>query len=209
MKKIALLFISLLASLYVFAQTPAQIASRMEAEMEKHKADGVHLYMELKIPIVGTFTTSMYQKGEKTRLEVTVADSLVITWHDGTTVWIYISPAKEVTIRNSNSNDDASTGGNLEMFSDITAGYNVSLSKETPREWYLTCKKSKANKDKEAPKKMELVVAKGTYYPVSLSTKMMGVTMTLRDITFGVSDEQVTFNPADYPGVTVKDERAQ
>jgi len=67
--------------------------------MEKHKADGVHLYMELKIPIVGTFTTSMYQKGEKTRLEVTVADSLVITWHDGTTVWIYISPAKEVTIR--------------------------------------------------------------------------------------------------------------
>lgn len=56
---------------------------------------------------------------------------------------------------------------------------------------------------------MELVVAKGTYYPVSLCTKMMGVTMTLRDVTFGVSDEQVTFNPADYPGVTVKDERAQ
>lgn len=209
MKKIAVLFISLLASLYVFAQTPVQIASRMEAEMEKHKEDGVHLYMDLKFPIVGTFTTSMYQKGEKIRLEVTVADSLIITWNDGTTVWIYISPAKEVTIRNSNSNDDASVGGNSEIFCDITGGYNVSLSKETPKEWYLTCKKSKANKDKEAPKKMELVVAKGTYYPVSLSTKMMGVTMTLRDVTFGVFDEQLTFNIADYPGVKVKDERTQ
>ena len=54
---------------------------------------------------------------------------------------------------------------------------------------------------------MDLVVAKGTYYPISLSTKQSGITVTMRDVTFGVSDKQVTFNIADYPGVKVKDER--
>ena len=203
MKKTALLILSLLATLCVYAQTPAQIVSRMEAEMEKHEADGIHMFMDLKIPIIGTFTTSMYQKGKRTRLEVKVADTLITTWSDSTATWIYLSMTNEVTIRNGITSPD----GNSEMFSDITGGYDVSLSKETSKEWHLTCKKSKANKDKEAPKKMELVVAKGTYYPISLSMKHSGVTMTMRDVTFGVSDEQVTFNIADYPGVKVKDER--
>lgn len=203
MKKTALLILSLLATLCVFSQTPAQIVSRMEAEMEKHDAEGIHMFMDLKIPIIGTFTTSMYQKGSKNRMEVKVADSLIITWTDSTATWIYMSVSNEVTIRNG----VASTEGNSEMFSEISDGYDVSLSKETPKEWHLTCKKSKSNKDKDAPKKMDLVVAKGTYYPISLSTKQSGITVTMRDVTFGVSDELVTFNIADYPGVKIKDER--
>ena len=76
----------------------------------------------------------MYQKGKKTRLEVSVADSLIITWSDSTATWIYLSAANEVTIRNG----VAFTDGNSDMFSEITDGYNVSISKEAPKEWYLT-----------------------------------------------------------------------
>ena len=54
---------------------------------------------------------------------------------------------------------------------------------------------------------MDLVVAKGTYYPKSLSASMSGVTTTLRDIAFGVSDEDLTFDAADYPGVKIVDKR--
>ena len=49
---------------------------------------------------------------------------------------------------------------------------------------------------------------KGTYLPIQLSARMsLLVTMTLHDISFGVTEEQVTFNPADYPGVKIKDKR--
>ena len=54
---------------------------------------------------------------------------------------------------------------------------------------------------------MDLVIAKGTYQPVSLSTKLKGVTVTLRNLYFKVTEKEVTFNPADYPGVTIVDER--
>lgn len=91
----------------------------------------------------------------------------------------------------------------MEMFSDITEGYDVTIDKETNTEWYLLCKKSKSNKDKNAPKKMNLVVAKKTYMPKSLSVKVSGMTMTIRNISFGVTEKQVSFNANDYPGVTI------
>ena len=50
---------------------------------------------------------------------------------------------------------------------------------------------------------MNLVVAKKTYMPKSLSVKVSGMTMTMRNIFFGVTEKQVTFNANDYPGVTI------
>jgi outer membrane lipoprotein-sorting protein len=93
------------------------------------------------------------------------------------------------------------------MFSGITDGYDVTLKKETADAWYFLCKKSKTNTDKDDPKSIDLVVAKGTYYPVSLKAKLSGVTMTLRDVSFGVTEQQVTFNPKDYPTATIVDKR--
>ena len=51
------------------------------------------------------------------------------------------------------------------------------------------------------------MIEKDTYHPISLSTKMSGVFITLHDISFGVSDERVTFNPEDYPTATIIDKR--
>ena len=53
----------------------------------------------------------------------------------------------------------------------------------------------------------DVSVAKGTYYPMSLSAKVDMVTVTLRNLQFNVSEKDVTFNKADYPGATIIDKR--
>ena len=50
-------------------------------------------------------------------------------------------------------------------------------------------------------------MSKKNFYPISLKTKMSGVGLTLRDISFGVAESQVTFNPKDFPGVKIEDKR--
>ena len=96
---------------------------------------------------------------------------------------------------------------NSEMFENITEGYDVSIDKETADAWYILCKKSRTNKDKDAPKTMDLVVSKGSFYPISLTAKVSGITLTLRDISFGVSESQVTFDAKNCPGATIEDKR--
>ena len=93
------------------------------------------------------------------------------------------------------------------MFSGITDGYDVTLAKETSDAWYFKCKKNKSNADKDAPKTMDLAVRKDNYYPKSLSFKVMGIAMTMRDISFNVTETQATFNAADYPDATIIDKR--
>ena len=83
----------------------------------------------------------------------------------------------------------------------------MSLKKETEKEWHFLAKKQKTNTNKDDPKTMEVVVAKGTYYPVSLSAKMDGITITMKDLVFGVTEADVTFNQANYPTATIEDKR--
>ena len=93
------------------------------------------------------------------------------------------------------------------MFKGVADGYDVSIKKETAEAWYIQCKKSKTNTNKEDPKNMEIVVAKGTYHPVSLSTKISGVSMTMKDLAFNVTEDQVTFDPKKYASAKVVDKR--
>ena len=68
-------------------------------------------------------------------------------------------------------------------------------------------KMSKANKEKDAPKSMDLVVSKATGLPISLKTRISGVTVTIHDLRPGVSEKDVTFRLEDYPGAKVVDKR--
>jgi hypothetical protein len=43
--------------------------------------------------------------------------------------------------------------------------------------------------------------------PVSLKAKVSGIEITMRNISYGVTEKQVTFNANDYPGVTIEDKR--
>lgn len=187
------------------AQTPQEIISRMEAELDKHENEGIIMTIDVKVPIVGSMSTRSYTLGDKTRIEANMMGADIITWTDGSTSWTYNSKKNEVEIAKLESS--AEPEGDVEMFSGVTDGYDVSIDKETATAWTILCKKSKSNKDKDAPRKMELVVAKGSYMPVSLKTKVSGVTITMRNISFGVTEKQVTFNANDYPGVTIEDKR--
>lgn len=187
------------------AQTPQEILSRMDAEMDKHNKEGLIMTVDAKVPILGTMTTKTYTLGDKARVEANMMGVDVITWTDGKTSWTYNSKKNEVEI--SKQEGSSESEGDAEMFNGITQGYDVTIDKETAKTWELICKKSKSNKDKDAPKKMELVVAKGTFMPISLKTKISGIGITMRNISFGVTEKQVTFNANEYPGATIIDKR--
>lgn len=212
MKKVIALFAAFAVTIAAFAQTPEEIVNKMNEVMDKLEGSGTGMTMVSKVPILGTMTTTIYSLGHKTRLEVGMEGQKAITWMDGNTEWEYNPGSNTVTIKNRGSKKKPSELKNsnmeeLEMLEDITDGYDVFLTKETDKAWYLQCKKNKSNKRKDDPKKMDLVVAKGTYHPISLSTKVSGFTMTMRDFKFNVTEKDVTFNKADYPGVTIIDER--
>lgn len=190
------------------AQTAEEIVSRMNAEISKHnESEGFAITMDMKIILVGTISSRSYILGDKMRIEANKDGKDFITWSDGKTEWSYDSEKNEIEITNAKPKEKSEAESDTKMFTGITDGYDVKIDKETPTEWHIRCKRSKSNPDKDAPKKMDLVVAKGTYWPVSLSNSVTAASVTMRDISFGVTEEQVTFNSKDYPSVTIVDKR--
>ena len=208
MKKLLSIIAFIAFAAVAVAQTPEEIISRMEAEMGKHdESEGFVMTMDIKIIIVGTISSRSYVLGDKMRIEANRDGKDFITWSDGTTDWTYDSEKNEIEITNAKPREKSETEGDTKLFKGITDGYDVKIDKETETEWHIRCKRSRSNPDKDAPKRMDLVVAKGTYWPVSLSTSVTGATVTMREISFGVTEKDVTFNPQDFPGVTIVDNR--
>ncbi len=202
MKKLVLAFMAVLVSVVAaVAQTPKEIVDRMEATMNAHEKEGVIMTVDLKLLIVGTTTSKSYMLGDKTRVEMKMMGVQIITWSDGEKDWTYISKDNTLTIEKSKG--DASEAGDTEMFSGITDGYDVTLKKETADAWYFLCKKSKRNKEKDDPKTIDLVISKKNYYPLSLKASVSGMTMTMREISFGVTEADVTCDPSKFPGVKI------
>ena len=208
MKKLFSIIAFIAMAAVAVAQTPEEIISRMEAEMAKHdEKEGLAMTMDMKIPILGTFSSRTYTLGDKYRIEVSEDGKQTITWSDGQTDWNYDSEKNQVEIKKHEVKEKTETEGDAKMFNGITDGYDVKLDKETSDTWQFLCKRSRSNPDKDAPKKMTLVVAKGTYMPVSLSASVSLMTITMRDLSYGVTEEQVTFNPKNYPNATLVDKR--
>ena len=208
MKKLFSIITFIAMAAVAVAQTPEEIISRMEAEMAKHdEKEGLAMTMDMKIPILGTFSSRTYTLGDKYRIEVSEDGKQSITWSDGKTDWTYSSEKNEIEIKKHEVKEKKENEGDAKMFNGITDGYDVKLDKETSDTWQFLCKRSRSNPDKDAPKKMTLVVAKGTYMPVSLSASVSLMTITMRDLSYGVTEEQVTFNPKNYPNATIVDKR--
>ena len=209
MKKILYILVTLvLSSVSVFAQTPEEIIAQMDQVMEKYEAkDGFAMVMEMKIPILGTFASAVKSWGDKMRMEMDVKGEQMITYIDGDTEWDYNVKEKVIKIKKRDVTKKSKEEENMKMFQSATEGYDVSISKETDKAWFLRCKKNRSNTNKDDPKNMDLVIAKGTYMPISLSAKVSGITITMRDLDFNVTEKDVTFNQANYPGVKVVDER--
>ena len=208
MKKLLILLAGIFTALAAFAQTPDEIIARMEQAMDGHDNDGMAMTMDMKIPILGTFSNRSYMLGDKLRIEGKMMNRTIVSFIDGTTVWDIDDEKKEVIIKTKEKTAEPSESEkNAEMFTGITEGYDVSIKSETDAVWNIVCKKSKSNTVKDDPKTMNLTIRKKDYIPVSLSAKMSGVTVIMRDLVYGIKDSQVTFNASNYPGYTIKDER--
>lgn len=208
MKRIFICIAALLASVAIsFAQTPEEIIERMDSEMKKADEMDLAITMDLTIPIIGKTSAAMRVRGDKSRTEMSIKDVKETLWMDKTTMWTYSSTSNEVVIESRKNDSKNSQEENIEMFSGITEGYDVKLEKETADTWQFRCDKSKSNTNKDDPKKMTLIVSKKDYMPISLSTKVKGITVTMRDAKLGVSESEVTFDASKFPGATVNDKR--
>ena len=206
MKRFFALLTAGLLAVTAYAQTAEEIIAKMEEVMEQFSEEnGLRMTMDIKIPILGTLSTKAWSLGDKMRLEAEMMGKKLVTWQDGVTEWTYDSDENTITIENQSKKSDEKE--NMEMFQNATEGYDVSIAKENAGSWTIRCKKSRSNTNKDDPKNMDIVVAKGTYYPVSLSAKVSGVTVTMHDLKFNVSEKEVTFNKADYPGANIIDKR--
>ena len=208
MKKLIAIISFIALATAAMAQTAEEIVSRMDAEMSKHnESEGFAMTMDIKMIFIGTISSRSYVLGDKMRIEANRDGKDFVTWSDGKTEWSYDSEKNEIEITNAKPKEKTNTDGDTKLFKDITAGYDIKIDKETATEWHIRCKRSRSNPDKDAPKRMDLVVAKETYWPVSLSTSVTAASVTMRDISFGVTEEQVTFNPKEFPQATIVDNR--
>lgn len=206
MRKLALLAALLTAfSAMAFGQTAEEIVDRMNQEVAKGEKLGTSLVFTLKMPIVGEVSSRIKALDDYSRADTQMKGESVILWVHDNTSWAYTSSKNEIVI--DNVKKDSQSNNQEDLIKDITDGYNVSLAGETADTWQILCKKSKGNKDKDDPGKMDLVVSKKNYMPVSLKAKVKGITITLHDFSFGVKKEEVTFDPSAYPGVTITDKR--
>ena len=209
MKRIICTIILALCAVFAMGQTPAEILGKMETALEQRKSEGVAMAVDAKVPIVGTLRSKTWTLGEKYRMEATMMGVTLITWIDETTQWELNTKKNELTIKtlNPNLNKKSEGDGDLSDLSGLSKGYDLTITAETDTQWQIQGKRSKDNDDKDSPKSVEIVVAKGTFLPISFTAKASGVRMTLHDITFGVPLSKVTFNPADYPDAKIIDKR--
>lgn len=210
MKRILCFAIALLSAAISFAQTGVEIVNRMNQRLSDRKANGIAVSVDVKIPIVGTITTKTYSLGKKTRLDVESSKINTITFIDDTLQWTYVPGSSEVLLTNlpiGNANASANPGMDVGMFNDIPDGYDISIKSQNSVKWELVCKRKKSNKDDDSPKTISLEVRKETYEPISMSTKIMGINCTMHHFIFGVSEDYVTFNPDNYPGINISDQR--
>lgn len=207
MKKILFLLLpALLAAATLSAQTPEEIIARVDQETARFDAEGCSMVMELKFPIIGAVATTIYTRGDKYKMIMSIKGDTSISWSDGVTDWDYESSKNTVTIKPHKA-DGSSEADNAKMMEGITEGYDVRLKKETADTWQFRCTKSKTNTNKDDPKNMDLVVSKATYLPVSLTARAGGLTITMRDVSIGVSEQEVTFDASQYATAKIIDER--
>ena len=208
MKRVLLsLFAGLVVATTLFAQTPEEIIARMDKETDRFDKEGFSMVMEIKMPIIGAVSTTVYTFGNKYKMILNVKDKGAITWTDRTTDWVYDESKNEVTISATKASKESEADSNKKMLDSVTDGYDVQLKEETDTAWYFRCTKSKTNTKKDDPKAMDLVVSKSTYLPISLKSTLRGVTVTLRDFAIGVSEDDVTFDASKYPTAKIIDKR--
>ena len=207
MKKFFCILTAMFAATALFAQTTEEILARMDEQTERFTPEGFSMIMEIKLPILGTVGTTVYILGDKYKLYSEVKGDVLMYWSDKVTEWEYDASKNEITISNAKPSEESQAESNVKMLKGVTDGYDVRLRSETDEVWNFRCTKSKTNTNKDDPRPMDLVVAKGTYMPVSLKSTLKGVTVTLRNFAVGITEEEVTFDASKFSNAKIIDKR--
>ena len=190
------------------AQTTDEILARMEQQLDRTDVEGLAMDFIMKMPIVGEIRSHNLILGDKLRTEISKEGKKVTSYADAAlgTTWTYDPAANEVTIENRKSSSEGGASDS-KMMQGITEGYDVTLKEETANAWIFVCKKSKSNKEKDDPNKINLAVSKATYLPLYFRTKKSVFTISFENVAIGLSEDQVTFRESDYPGAKIVDKR--
>lgn len=207
MKRLLMTLMAALVALVAWAQTPVEILAKMSEAMDEKENGGMAMTMDMKIPIMGTMSMRMYTLGKKSKMETTLKGHLVTMWDDGEIIRTYNGEDNRITMEDSTPGGDSEADENLGLAKSVTEGYDVKLVKETADAWYFACKKQKTNKEKDDPKNIELSVWKDSYCLREMNTSMKGVKLTLRDVTYNITEDDVTFDESRFPDAEVVDKR--
>lgn len=198
----------MIASTNLHAQTPEEVVERINTELKKGDSLGMSFDLVMSIPILGEFKSTNYTLGNKLRVEIIEDGNKHINWSDGTTEWEYDSEKNEVRITNAKPKEENENASGPGLITGLNEGYNLSFNKKTnDKVWYIDCKKSRSNKDKSDPKRIDLAVSKADYSIIYSKTTSKAIDISMENFKIGVTEEQVTFNPANYPSAKIIDER--
>ena len=208
MKRLLCFAIAFLSATVTFAQTGLEIVTRMNQRMSDRQSEGMCMSADVKIPVMGTVTTKTYAYGNKRRMDVESSKINTITFIDDTLQWTYVKGSTEVVLTNLNIGKRSDNPGtDTGMFDDIPDAYDITIKSQNAVKWELQCKRKKNIDDDDYPKHLTLEVRKETFEPISMNFKVMGISMSMHHIIFGIPESKVTFNPDDFPGITVSDQR--
>ncbi len=208
MKRLLCFAIAFLSATVTFAQTGLEIVTRMNQRMSDRQSGGMCMSADVKIPVMGTVTTKTYAYGNKRRMDVESSKINTITFIDDTLQWTYVKGSTEVVLTNLNIGKRSDNPGtDTGMFDDIPDAYDITIKSQNAVKWELQCKRKKNIDDDDYPKHLTLEVRKETFEPICMNFKVMGISMSMHHIIFGIPESKVTFNPDDFPGVTVVDQR--
>ena len=197
-----------MAPMNLRAQTPEEVVERMNAEIRKGDSLGMSFDFMMSIPILGEFRSTNYTLGDKLKIELLAKDKKVTSWNDGITEWEYDTEKNEVKITNAKPRENKANSGDTNLITGVSEGYDLSFDRKTnDKVWYIVCKKNKSNKDKDDPKRIDLAVSKADYSTIYMKTKAKGIGISMENFHIGVTEKDVTFNPADYPNAKIVDER--
>ena len=197
-----------MAPMNLRAQTPEEVVERMNAEIRKGDSLGMSFDFMMSIPILGEFRSTNYTLGDKLKIELLAKDKKVTSWNDGITEWEYDTEKNEVKITNAKPRENKANSGDTNLITGVSEGYDLSFDRKTnDKVWYIVCKKNKSNKDKDDPRRIDLAVSKADYSTIYMKTKVKGIGISMENFHIGVTEKDVTFNPADYPNAKIVDER--
>ncbi len=209
MKRILLTAAIIIAAAFtVKAQSIPEICARMTEELSKGETMGQAFDMIMTLPIIGKIGGRTWINGDNFRMEAIGKDDADITWRTPDTEWNYNPTENTVTIKKVEKKAESeNNNGQTKNFESISQDYDLKIVKEDDDAWYMTGKKAKTNTNKDDPKTIKMAVSKQTYLPLYYTARQKGVTISMENFQVGVTPEEVTFDPAKYPGVKIIDQR--